>query len=718
MPRLIAIFPLLTAACLSPRPDRDDPVEIAAVDLDGEWRIEYTGARSHTWTVALALEAGAPLIVYGDYWINGSFYESGVYSLRPSGGGWQYGILFQDDWSYNTGRQITADAVDGRGCVSWIRSYDASLSQRCGETAHGGRAEEILDFSGSDLATAMDPDGDLHTIFHGEDGYTYVDEAGNTEVIHEGDWWYTEAVVAADAYGGLHVAFLSYVDDSDSVRTLYYARRSAGGAWSVEVIAEAGGYDTRGDQTNLAITTDAMGAPRIAWYDNSDDSLRFARQSAAGAWSVEELAGSDRAVTMAMTPDDREVIVFLSDDAQLRLAAADGEGGWLFEDLPTEQTPYTGSGPTMDLQIGADGMIHLAWVTHNYGEGSIYYAQRDPLPAAGGLLPDGPGYGELVITEIMANPAACSDRGGEWLEVYNPTGAEVDLEGLVVEDSRRAGAPIEGPLKVAPGAFAVIGRSNPEAWCHDWPPDAYWGASPALNNDGDRASIHLGDTLVDAAPAWERAEAGLSWSLELGALDADANDDPGAWCVGAPSAGAAGAPCGASAEEGVLGAGDLRYGDLVFTELMANPTDCADDACEWLEVINQSGQEVALSGLIVRDAAGNQGAVSEAVLAPGEVAALGRGDAAGFGYGFAPTAWYGAAMSLNNSGDVIELVTPAGELVDAVAFDEGPYGASLALDAGAADADANDDEGAWCEGDAAFGGGEDRGSPGWLDDCG
>ena len=46
--------------------------------------------------------------------------------------------------------------------------------------------------------------------------------------------------------------------------------------------------------------------------------------------------------------------------------------------------------------------------------------------------------GDLVITEIMANPAG-RDEGGEWFELYNPSASGVDLTGVKIEAARADG---------------------------------------------------------------------------------------------------------------------------------------------------------------------------------------------------------------------------------------------------------------------------------------
>src|SRR5690606_33697139 len=75
----------------------------------------------------------------------------------------------------------------------------------------------------------------------------------------------------------------------------------------------------------------------------------------------------------------------------------------------------------------------------------------------GNLLP-----GDLVITEIMNNPAVVSDTAGEWFEVYNATFSPIDLQGLVIRHQGITVDPfatvtINASVVVPAGGYAVIG---------------------------------------------------------------------------------------------------------------------------------------------------------------------------------------------------------------------------------------------------------------------
>ncbi len=73
--------------------------------------------------------------------------------------------------------------------------------------------------------------------------------------------------------------------------------------------------------------------------------------------------------------------------------------------------------------------------------------------------------GDLLITEVMANPAAVSDSAGEWLELFNATGVSLDLAGLALaddgSDTHAIGA--GGPVVIDPGEYFILARSGDPA---------------------------------------------------------------------------------------------------------------------------------------------------------------------------------------------------------------------------------------------------------------
>ncbi len=70
-----------------------------------------------------------------------------------------------------------------------------------------------------------------------------------------------------------------------------------------------------------------------------------------------------------------------------------------------------------------------------------------------------PGRSDLVITEIMFDPAGAEPEG-EWFEIANVGSAPVDLRGVVIRDGAARSHSVVASVIVAPGAFVVFARST------------------------------------------------------------------------------------------------------------------------------------------------------------------------------------------------------------------------------------------------------------------
>jgi hypothetical protein len=78
-----------------------------------------------------------------------------------------------------------------------------------------------------------------------------------------------------------------------------------------------------------------------------------------------------------------------------------------------------------------------------------------------GITPPGAiAYGELLITEIMANPAALADTEGEWFEVYNNSDHPIQLQNLILGRDDASRHTISEALELLPGEFLVFERSD------------------------------------------------------------------------------------------------------------------------------------------------------------------------------------------------------------------------------------------------------------------
>ena len=119
--------------------------------------------------------------------------------------------------------------------------------------------------------------------------------------------------------------------------------------------------------------------------------------------------------------------------------------------------------------------------------------------------------GDLIITEFMAHSEEVPDDQGEYIELYNNTFYEVNLNGCVIQDgSALYVAPAED-VWIEPGEFAAVGRAAvPYA-------RYYFPASPPpfnLNNiGGDQITVTCGGALVAGLTYTANQAAGVSMEL-------------------------------------------------------------------------------------------------------------------------------------------------------------------------------------------------------------
>jgi hypothetical protein len=190
---------------------------------------------------------------------------------------------------------------------------------------------------------------------------------------------------------------------------------------------------------------------------------------------------------------------------------------------------------------------------------------------------------DLVITEVMADPAAVTDANGEWFELRNAGATTVDLSGLRVADAG-GGFTVNRPVLIEPGAHVVLARvADPVVNGGLWPAFA-WRTSFGLANGADSLRLEDGPRLIDGV-AWTGSTPGASRAAAPGVSALD-NDDVDAWCdgdapYGAGDLGSPGADNGPCAVE-VCGDGIVQAGeecDLGALNGTAGAT-CADDCTD------------------------------------------------------------------------------------------------------------------------------------------
>ncbi len=152
-----------------------------------------------------------------------------------------------------------------------------------------------------------------------------------------------------------------------------------------------------------------------------------------------------------------------------------------------------------------------------------------------------PEPGDLLLTEIMPDPACVPDADGEWIELYNPTSHSLLLSGLSVGGRKDRTSPLPMDTQVlSPGAYILVGRSE-AGGASGAPLDAVVPRL-VLGNRNGRVGIYRGDVEISALAYGEDVGLPVMKGRSL-ALDPQSYPGEGEmrWCLGsAKSRG----PCG------------------------------------------------------------------------------------------------------------------------------------------------------------------------------
>jgi len=152
----------------------------------------------------------------------------------------------------------------------------------------------------------------------------------------------------------------------------------------------------------------------------------------------------------------------------------------------------------------------------------------DCLPGVDDLV-----FGDLVICELLTNPSMVSDSVGEWFEVYNAYGAEIDLEGLLVRDDGTDSFTVVGSLTVAADERLVFGNED-DSTLNGGAAVDYQYSGFSFSGDSDEVVLENSAGVLDEVAydggATFPDPVGASMSLEPTMLDATSNDEGANWC--------------------------------------------------------------------------------------------------------------------------------------------------------------------------------------------
>ncbi|MBM4388453.1 MAG: lamin tail domain-containing protein, partial [Deltaproteobacteria bacterium] len=106
---------------------------------------------------------------------------------------------------------------------------------------------------------------------------------------------------------------------------------------------------------------------------------------------------------------------------------------------------------------------------------------------------------KLNINEIMINPKKIDDGIGEWFELLNASGVEINLQGMVLTDfvdDFHIISPLK-PFFIQPGEFLVFGRSGFQEKNGGVKVNYAYGPDINLDNESDMLALLFGTEIID-----------------------------------------------------------------------------------------------------------------------------------------------------------------------------------------------------------------------------
>ncbi len=316
----------------------------------------------------------------------------------------------------------------------------------------------------------------------------------------------------------------------------------------------------------------------------------------------------------------------------------------------------------------------------------------------------------LRLSEIMRNPAAVSDSRGEWFEIHNPTGADVDLKGWSFGDNTSDFHFIRESLIAPANGFVVLGRSTNTETNGGARVDYSYGGSVVLANNADSLELFSQHGQLVDSVAWDDGEV---WMRPNGASMAVVD---GSWCESGPQYG--------RGDRGTPGTANdctpLAHAPIVISEVHIDSAAVSDTVGEWIELTNTGTELIDVKGWTLRDDDFDTHTIATSlVLKPGLSVVLGRETSTRINGGAPVNYSYGADFPLVNGADEINLLDATLVPVDRVTWTEtrplpARSGASAALRDLASDNAAPEN---WCTSITTYGTRGELGTPGLPNAC-
>jgi len=293
---------------------------------------------------------------------------------------------------------------------------------------------------------------------------------------------------------------------------------------------------------------------------------------------------------------------------------------------------------------------------------------------------------KIIITEFLPNPED-SDRDSEFVEIYNSDSVEIDLSKWTLEDKigQIKQFAIAGGIKIKPGKYKVFysdetrismnnsgdgvilrdnkgniasetpicdSASDEQSYALDENSKWVWTLQPT---PGRKNIIKAEPPKVSKAEEATKSESESKSKEEKSANDGEEKQENPIFPAGA----------GKSEKE------QYNFSDrIIVSEIYPNPKgrDNRDGGCEWIELYNDSDEDVNLKGWRIDD-----------ILEKGSKPYIISGDTAIKAKGYLTFGGADTKLALNNSGDEVNIFWPDGTVVDSVKYGNAAEGLSYNL---------------------------------------
>ena len=316
--------------------------------------------------------------------------------------------------------------------------------------------------------------------------------------------------------------------------------QSIGGTWQLRVV-DGAGQDVGAIRRFALVATLGEGTEPVDPVEPGTYSLTEAVEipdnDAAGTISVIDVADEGVIDTMAVRVNVEhtyigDLIIELRHNGLVRTLHNRGGGGT--DDLTAEYQISEFAGSSLQGQWELFVSDNASVDTGRIVEWSMQVttSEEPPVEPTDAVAPSA--AGQLVITEIHADPAGVYDQDGEWFELLNTTESTTfTLEGAVFSDDDSESFTVTGDIVVAPGERLVLGRSHEIAINGGAHVNFGYGNEMTLANGGDELVLTVDGVEIDRV-AWTSSwniTRGASLQLAPTAIDDVSNDDVASWCV-------------------------------------------------------------------------------------------------------------------------------------------------------------------------------------------